>query len=67
MKKLISEKMARERFGGLSRASFWELERSDPQFPKKIRIGKKRKGYLDEECDNYVDVLVERRNKGVAQ
>lgn len=64
---LITEKIFRQHLGGISRTTFWQLERDEPSFPKPVRVTPGRKAYVASEVEQFISKLVARRNKGAAQ
>lgn len=40
---------------GLSRTTIWRLERSDPDFPARRRIGAGAVGWLESEVDRWIE------------
>jgi predicted DNA-binding transcriptional regulator AlpA len=59
---LITLQEFRERLK-ISRSTFWDLERTDPTFPKAVQITKRRKAYVMSEVDAWFQAKMDERGE----
>jgi predicted DNA-binding transcriptional regulator AlpA len=51
--RILKRRVARQR-GGFSKSTEWRLAKSDPTFPKPVRISAGLSGYLEDEFDAWL-------------
>lgn len=61
MPNLLPETKARAKVADASAVGFFELRKRDPDFPPPVKIGAKN-AYVEEELDDYIRLLMSRRN-----
>jgi prophage regulatory protein len=62
MKRLISHDDLKAKGIPYSKVHLWRLEKQN-RFPKRVRIGSGRYGYVEAEIDEYIDGCIEARDQ----
>ena len=65
MRKLIRRSTIAEKLD-LGRTSLWRLEKSDPRFPRPVKIGDGIERFDEAEADAYIDALLADRGEARA-
>ena len=66
MKKIISWNAFANRLGDASVSTVKRLEKSDPDFPRKVRVSPGRVGFLEDEVDDYIAARARVERKPIA-